>query len=223
MPDTKLNWTNIREHLRKHLAIYAAVTIAALILMNLLWTMTTPRIPDDQAVLIYLAGPFADPAPLDGMTADLLARGQAQDPTLRSVELQGLMFNGPEEDYASVMLLMTRLATGEADAFLASPNAMDALVSAGACLPLDEHVAAGWLSGCGLDPRYDTLTDPDTGESVKQLSGFHIDGLTALMDRGVFDNRGACLAVAANGRNIDTTMKVLEYLVEDLAKAGEAP
>ena len=222
MPDTKLNWANIREHIRKHLAVYAVVTAVALVVMSLLWTVTAPRVPDEQAVLIYLAGPYSNPALLDDVTADLLTRGRQYDPTLQSVELQGLLFTDPSDNYTSAMLLMTRLATGEGDAFLADPNAMDALAQTGACLPLDDYVARGWLSEYGLEPRYDALTDPDTGEAVTRLTGLRIDKLTALLDREVFDNRGACLAVAANGTNIETTMKVLEYLVEDLAKAGAA-
>lgn len=223
MPDTVLNRENLREHIRKHLAIYLVAIAVALFAANFLWLVTTPRIPDDQEVLIYLAGPYSNAELLDDVAADLLKRGQEVDPSLRSVEFQGLLFADPEQDYTGVMLLMTRLATGEGDAFLADENAMNALVKSKACLPLDGYVNAGWLAQYGFTPRYDTFEDEETGETTTQMTGLRIDSLTALRDREAFENQGACLAVVANGRNLETTMKVLEFMAEDLVKAGETP
>lgn len=217
MPDTKLNGVNLREHLRRHLVAYIAVIAALMALTELVWTVTTPRVPDDRQVLIYLAGPYSDSTALDSVAADVTMRCREDFPELESVAFEGLLFMDPEESMTGRMLLMTRLATGEGDAFLASQDAMDALVSAGACLPLDEYWADGWLSGCGLEPYY-----AEAGEAGRRLCGLRIDALHALYDLGAFDNRGAYLAVAANGRNLDSTLRAVALAAEALIGEDDA-
>ena len=64
MPDTKLTWFNIKEHFRKFIWVYAVVIVAALVAGDFLWTTTTPQVPEDQRVLIYLANPWSNVAPL---------------------------------------------------------------------------------------------------------------------------------------------------------------
>ena len=219
MPDTKLNWANLREHLRKNLLIYIVVVAVALVLTNLLWMTTAPRVPEEAQVLIYLAGPYSNPTALDAVAADMLTRGQEYDGTLQAVEFQSLLYADPEQDYTGVMLLMTRLATGEGDAFLADINAMQALENSGALLGLDDYYAAGWMADSGLEPYYSTWEDEETGQSVTQLTGFRIDSLDFLRDSEAFENRGAFLTVAANSTNVETTMRALSIMVEDLKKA----
>lgn len=222
MPDTKLNKRNLKEHLRKTILIYIVAVAAALLASNLLWMTTAPRVPDDKQVLIYLAGPWSNSELLADVEAELLEQGKEDDPELQEVVFEGLMFADPAGDYTGPILLMTRLSTGEGDAFLADENAMAALVNTGACVPLDEYYSAGWLKDSGLEPWYATIEDEETGESTTFLAGFKIDALNGLRNRQAFENRGAYLTVMQNGTNIDTTMKVLEHMV-DLLKEGETP
>lgn len=223
MPDTKLTWANLRTHFRKWAVVYAVVVIASVLLADLLWTTTTPQLPDERQVLIFLAAPFSNPAPLHDLAGEMLAAVQADHPELARVEFQSLPFPGPDsgDSYIGPMVLMSRLATGEADAFLADSNATAALAQAGACLPLDERVAAGWLSGYGLEPFYTTSVDPATGQTTAVLSALRLDGLPALMELGAFDHRGACLVIAANGRNIDSTLDAVAVMVEKLSREGK--
>ena len=166
-------------------------------------------------MLIYMVAPYSNAEALDGEAADLLQRGQAIDPALQSVEFQSLLFPDPAQDYTGVMLLMTRLAAGEGDAFLTDENGLNALAGSRACLGLDEYVAAGWLNG--LEPVYHTYEDPETGARETKLIALRIDTLNALREREIMENEGSYLAVAANGTNIETTMKLLELLVKDLS------
>lgn len=212
MPDTKLTLSNLREHLRKCLAAYLAVIVAAVALTELIWTVTRPQIPDDRAVLIYLTAQHTNAEALDAVAEDVLNRCKADFPELEKVEFQGLLFLDPEENYTGLMLLMTRLSTGEGDAFIANQSAMDALVNAGACLPLDSYLEAGWMSGHNLEP-YRVAEDAP-------VSGLRLDSLDALSKLGAFDNEGAFLAVAVNGHNVDSTLRALQIMVEDLEREG---
>ena len=220
MPDTKLTWDNLRTHFRKWAIIYAVVLGTALLIANLLWTTTTPQLPDERQVLICLAAARSDTAPLADLAGEMLERTQADFPEVASVEFESLPFL--DSDYTGPILLMSRLSTGETDAFLADSSAMSALAQSDACLPLDGLVDAGWLSGCGLEPLYTTAVDPDTGKTTTALSALRLDRLHALMDRGAFDNQGAFLVVAANGRNIESTLHALSVMVEKLMLEGEA-
>lgn len=217
MPDTKLTWANLRENLRKYAVIYIVAVALTLVLTNLIWTSTAPRVPAEEQVLIYMANNYSNPDPLDGIAAEILERTQAEDPTLREVEFQSLLYTGAE-DYTSVMLMMTRLAVGEGDAFLCSESAMGTLVGSGAALALDDYYAGGWLADSGLEPYYATVEDEEAGTSETFLAGFRIDGLTALSDMGAFDNAGAYLAVASNGTNTDTTLRAVAHMVEALER-----
>ena len=220
MPDAKLTWASLREHLRRYGVIYIVAIAAALVLANLLWTVTAPRVPEDQRILIYLADAWTDPEPLNALAGDLLTQAQAYDPSLREIAFESLPFADTGNNYTGAMVLMTRLATGEGDLFLAGPDAMAELVAVGGCMDLTDYRAAGWLAN--LKPFYGDITDPETGEVTTLMAGLKLDGLDALYDMRAFYNETGCLALPANGAKTDTAMKVAELLVNRLEKEADA-
>ena len=220
MPDTKFSFRALREHIRKYFCLYIVGVAVCLVLTSLLWTTTRPRVSNEQNVIVYLADGYANCDVLEPVAKDMLEKTQAFDETLREVEFQPLLFT--DQDYASMMLLMTRLAVGEGDAFLACQAAMDQLAHSGAVEPLDDYVAAGWLAKYGLEPYPVTLTDDETGESTTFLAGLRLDSVVALREMGAFNNEGAFLCVMNNGGNVETTMKALETMLEDLTEGDYA-
>ena len=218
MPDTKLTMQNIRDHLRKYGVVYVVLIVVASVVTSLLWTMTTPVIPDDERILIYLADAYSDVKPLEPYKEALLERARAVDPKIREVAFESLMFSDPENDYTGVMLMMTRLVAGEGDMFIAGPDAMTALVQAGACLDLEALRQGGWLSE--LEPYYADYTDPDTEQTTRLLAGVKLDPLHALLDMMAFRNEGACLALPVNSPNNDSAAAVAGELVKLLEEAG---
>lgn len=220
MPITKFSWPRLREHIRKFFWIYVVGIAVCLFGSNLLWTMTRPQVPIDQSVVIYMAAGYSNPDPMEGIAQDMLQRGQAEDETLELVEFQSLQYLDPTEDYTSSMVLMARMSTGEADAFLASQDALNALVNMEAVLPLDEYVANGWLAEYGLESQYVTVVDEETGESNTYLAALKLDEVDALAELGAFDNEGAYLLITSNGTNVKTTMRVVEIMIEDLMEGN---
>ena len=219
MPDTKFTWPNLKEHLRKYLWIYLAGIVACLFCSNLLWTTTRPRPTNDESVIVYLVGGYGSADALREISADMLARGQQQDARLKQVEFQHLQYEGTDSDYTGSVLLLTRLAVGEGDAYIASEAGLEALLNAGAVQPLDD-LAPDWLSEYGLEPCHAEMEDEETEERLSRLAGFKLDGVTALGRLGAFDNRGATLCLSATSENPETTMAVLETMLEDLTNAG---
>jgi hypothetical protein len=220
MPDTKFSWRGLREHLRKYLWFYLLGIVLGLVGAELLWTMTRPRIPANASVNIYMAAPFSDAEPLQALAPDILARVQADDPSVRQVYFESLMYN--EQVYTSNMLLLTRLSVGECDAFLASQEAMDALVASETLVPLDDALAAGWMGAYGLEPYVVTTEDEDTGKTATWTAGLRLDSVEALAKMQAFDNEGAFLCVTSNGGNTQAAMKALEYLMSDRMEAAHA-
>ena len=221
MPDTKLTWAGLREHLRRSAAIYLAVLAACMVLTNLLWTTTAPRVPDEKRVLIYLADGYTNASTLNDLAQTVLERARRDDPTLEQVQFMDLMYTGQESDYTGSILLATRLSLGEADLFLASAPTMEALVADGACLPLDEMYKDGFMRESGLEPWYAEVTDEETGETTTFLAGFRLDGLEALDELGAIQSEGHYLAVISNGTNIETSARAAEILAEALREASE--
>ena len=221
MPDTKFSFAKLREHARKHLWVYIIGIAVCLVLTNLLWTTTAPRIPSDQSLVIYLADMWSDPSALDAISRDVLEKLQA-DTDIREVDFQSLAYGDPSQDYTSAMLLMTRLATGECDAFLCNQACMDALLQSGVVLPLDDLVAGGWLSSYGLEPWYASVADEETGEERTILAGLRLDSVDRLMELRAFNNEGAFLVLTSFDENQAETVKAMEYLLSDLTEAGDA-
>ena len=220
MPDTKFSWRGLREHLRKYLWLYLIGIVMGVLGAELLWTMTRPRIPSEASVSVYLAADYSNAEPLQAFAPAILARVQADDDTIRQVYFESLMYN--DQVYTSNMLLLTRLSVGECDAFLASETAMEALITSGALIPLDDALAAGWMGAYDLEPYVVTTEDEESGESTTWTAGLRLDSVDALAKLGAFDNRGSFLCVTANGGNTQAAMKALEYLMSELTEANHA-
>lgn len=220
MPDTSFSWPALREHLRKHLWVYLVGILLSLVITELLWTATRPRLSNAQCVLVYLTDSYSNPEALDDVAEEMLESAQVFDESLKKVEFQSLLYSG--DDYSGNILLMTRLAIGEGDAFLASASAMEALVRSDALLPLDDAVAGGWLADSGLEPYYVETQNEETGETKRWLAGLRLDRLDALLKRQAFNNDGAFLCVTQNGGNVETTMKALEMMIKVLTEDSHA-
>lgn len=219
MPLSGLSWFRLKEHFRKCAGFYIIGIVVAVLLTNLLYTTTRPQIPDEREVLIYLVDSLASAEPLDALAEDALVYGQGVDETLEDVRFETILYNDPEQDYTSSYLLVTRMAVGDGDVYLASDIAAEYIIGAGACEPLDDYLAAGWMADCDLEPV--TVYDEETGETY--TGGLRLDSVTALSETGSMPNEGAVLIVASNGTNIDTSLEVAEYVVERLLEGYDAP
>jgi len=220
MPDTSFSWRGLREHLRQYIWIYLAGIALCLFGTNLLFTVTRPHYANDQVVAVYLADYYSDPELLSGLTPDMLAAARAVDERVEEVRFESLMFN--DQEYTSSMLLATRLAIGECDAFLASQSAIDALTSSEALVPLDDLVAGGWLAEYGLEPYTVAVTDEQTGATRAWVAALRLDPVDALASLGAFNNEGAYLCLAVNGKNVEATQAAVERMIEQLMEDNDA-
>lgn len=219
MPFQGLSWFRLREHIRKLGWIYIVGTLSCLMLTNLLYTSTRPRIPPEQSVLVYLMDAYADTERLEPLAAEALEAAQREDPLLEEVKFEWLQFNDPETDYTSGMLLMTRMALGEGDVYVTSSYGLESLIGSGLCRPLDDDLAAGWLDGLDLEPV--PVTDAETGETF--IGALKLDNVTALSELQIFNNHGAYLIMASNSTNGVASRAAVDYMLRTLMEGNYAP
>jgi len=220
MPHFGLSWVRIKEHLRKTWPLYAAGMIVCLIMSNIIFSATAPKTPIEQEVLIYLADSYTVSGNLDGVAAEMLAYGQETDPTLLEIDFEDLQYSDPNEDYYSSIILMTRLALNEGDAFLANKFCAEQMMLQDYYLPLEDYLADGWLEGLDLEPvEYTSL---ETGET--HIAGVRLDNVTALADTlGAYSPGEAVLIITPVSTNLETSMNVIEHMLTNLLEGNYAP
>jgi len=219
MPHRGLSWFRLKEHFRKFFAIYIVGFVVCAILSNIVFTSTTPRTPIEQEVLIYVADSYTSTSKLDHVAEEMLLYGQTNDETLLEIDFEDLQFSNPEEDYYSSMVLVTRLALQEGDAFIASSYCTDTLLKHEVYLPLDEYLANGWLEGLDLEPV--TYTSETTGETC--IAAVRLDNVTALAELGAVSPTGATLMIMNNSTNLETTMDVIDHMLRNMLEGNYAP
>lgn len=213
MPHKGLTWFRLKEHIRKTFLIYVAGIIIMCVFTNLIFTMTRPTVPSEKEVLVYLVDSYseADGADAGYIAANALEHGRQSDETLELVRFESIGYQGLE-DYASPMLLTARMAVGDGDVYLCSPEAYDYASKAGMPVPLDDHLANGWLSE--LNPETIEWTNPETGETF--IAGVSLKNLPQLYEVFRFDNEDAYLMMATNSTNLETAFDVVEDIIYSL-------
>jgi len=212
MPLTGFTWKRFVEHLKKYNITYIIGIIICIFLTNVVYTATAPRIPPEEEVMIYLVTHYSETQQLEPLEAEALEYGQTIDETLRTVHFETIMYNDPQQDANSAMVLVARMSAGDCDAYFTNEKATETIIGYDAFEPLDEHLANGWMEGLDLEPVY--ATNAETGEEV--IAALSLDNVSALLDIGSFDNRGANLIISGYGSNTETTLEVTEYMIRRL-------
>lgn len=213
MPLTGLTFARLKENIRKYAVVYIAGIIVCLLLSDIVYTSTRPMVPAEREVMTYVVDYLPNVDPLADLAAQTLAELQPQDETLESVVFYNLMFNDPEQDYNSAMLLMTRMAAADCDIYIASNVGLQYLINSGICLPLEEYLESGWMEGLDLHPI--TCIDPETETSF--IGALSLDKVEALDELGVMTSiEGSGLVIAANGTNQASSMKAAETMIRTL-------
>lgn len=207
MPLKKLSRAEIREHLRRWIWMYA-LGIALLVFLNhLVFSMTQPRIPEENILRIYLVGAPVDADAVSGMEETLLARVQAAEDSIEKIELVNLPFSG-DGATSTDMLLPAKLVAGDADAFICSAAAYRTLLNLGACLPLDAYIEGGWMQGSA-----GVYAENEAGGRF--VSAIERENL-AFLQADAADAAYSHIIVAANSKDTESTINALGALLSGL-------
>ena len=191
---------------------YVMAILAGTVLVNLIFTVTAPRVPEDKKVDFYIYG-YADSNAL----TDYMDRVHAEEMS----DMESLSFlTILQDDTYGPMQLSTYIAVQEGDLYLLPRDEFITMASSGCFCPLeDDEELMNFFTEAGIDLRRGWRTLSDSDET--HLYGIPSDLLPSL-SRYCYAKDGY-LCILANGGNTENTLKFLRILSRDtLAKPESA-
>lgn len=208
---TPINAETLRHHFTYSWWKYILVLIGGIFLVNLILTVTTPRIPEDKRVDFYIYG-LSDSESLNAYMEKIRSE------EMPDMEIMTSLTMFPNDAYGP-MQLMTYMSAQEGDVFLLTRDEFLSYASSGAFLPLeDDEELMGIFNEAGIDLRRGWRTLADSDET--HLYGIPADMLPGLNALCYADN--GFLTVTVYNGNQENVMKFLRILCRDMLIAPEA-
>lgn len=187
---------NLKEKLAGHLrrcgVIYVAGIVALVLLNNLIFTMTRPRVPENETVRVMAINQYAD---FSQQEKEWLKKVHAADETVRALEFETIWYDS--EQYEMSMAMPIKLMAGGYDLLIADEIGFEALLTFGAFRPLDEYL------GDAADVERIAVTDSETGAEFVGAMRMDFLGL-----------KDVYVGVSANSENPDSTWTAFKVLRE---------
>ena len=205
---TPINAQTLKHHFTYHWWMYVLALLAGIFLIDLLFTVTAPRTPEDKKVEFYIYG-LSDQVNLDAYMEKVRTEEMPDMESMRSVSIYQDETYGP-------MQLMTFVAAHEGDLYLLPRDEFLSLASSGGFLPLEgdaELMAIFNEAGIDLKRGWRTLSESDE----THLYGIAADLLPGLQSFCYADN--GYLSVLVNSGNDENTLKFLRILCRDMLTA----
>ena len=207
---TPLNAESLRQHFTYSWWKYLLVLVAGIFAVNLLMTVTAPRIPEDKRVDFYVYG-LSDADSLNAYMEKIRSGEMADMESMSSNTFFQDNNYGP-------MQLTTYIAAAEGDLYLLPRDEFLSYSAAGAFLPLeDDTELMAFFTDAGIDLRRGWRTLSESDET--HLYGIPADTLPGLSTLCYAEN--GYLSVLAYGGNTDNTLKFLHILCRDMIKAPQ--
>ncbi len=208
---TPINAETLRHHFTYSWWKYVLVLVAGIFLVNLIFTVTTPRIPEDKRVDFYIYG-LSDSESLNAYMEKIRSE------EMPDMEIMTSLTMFPNDAYGP-MQLMTYMSAQEGDVFLLTRDEFLSYASSGAFLPLeDDEELMGIFNEAGIDLRRGWRTLADSDET--HLYGIPADMLPGLNALCYADN--GFLTVTVYNGNQENVMTFLRILCRDMLIAPEA-
>ena len=228
MPNTKITREKFVNHMSYGKWVYVLIIVLVWFGVDLLYTVTEYHPPAERRVDIYLMGNYVDIEPLKELEAKALAYGQTFDETLEEVNFYDLVFTGEDDPYTP-QKLMVLMAAHEGNVYFLNRDYTEQLVRQEVALPLDEYIASGTISPGDRNLGKVTYDEPAPSEDepssgLRYVYALQTDPMTRMMDADSlsFDVRDKYMVVTSYTKNVDTTVRVLQFLMDELTPAEGA-
>lgn len=186
---------NIKEKLAAHLRrcgwIYIVGVVALVFLNNLIYTMSRPRVPEENTVRVMAVNQYAD---FSRQEKKWLADVQAADDSVLSLEFETIPYDS--ERYETGMAMPVKLMAGGYDLLIADEVGFAAMVNFGALAPLEDYLDES-------DAERVEVTNAETGETF--VGALKMDFL------GMKD---VYVALSVNSENPESTWTAFKTLRE---------
>ena len=203
---TPVNRRTLKQHLTYNWWKYLLLLVIGVFGVDLLYTVTAPRIPADKKVDFYISG-NVDTEKLEAYTEKIRTQEMPNLETIQTVTLY-------MDDQYGPMQLMTYIAAGEGDVYLLGRENFLSLASEDAFVPLETNPELmETLSGVDLQRGWRKNTE--TGEN--HLYGIPQDKIPGLIRYAYCENGFLC--VLNSSKNEENALKFLNILCRDMLNA----
>ena len=207
---TPVNAKSIRQHLTYAWWKYALVIILGAVAVNLYFTVTVYRPPEDKKVSLYLYGLGDEP----GLNSYMASVREEKMPEME--EMNALLL-ATDATYGP-MQLTTYIAAAEGDLYLLPRDQFISFASSGAWLPLENDAELTSLfTSREISLQSGWRRDAESGES--HLYGIPVSKLPGLSRYAAVENGFLCILVT-NG-NDENVLRFLRILCEDMLQEPE--
>ena len=207
---TPVNAQTLKHHFTYDWWKYVLVLLIGTFFVNLILTVTTPRIPENKKVDLYIYG-YSDSQAVNSYMEKIRLE-EMQD--MESMTSNTLLV---DETYGP-MQLVTYMAAREGDLYLLPRDEFISYASSGAFVPLEEDTELMSLfSDAGLELRRGWRTISGTDET--HLYGIPLDLLPGITSLAYTEN--GYISVLSLGGNVENSLKFLRCLCRDTLTAPE--
>ena len=208
---TPVNKETLKHHFTYNWWKYLFALIAGTFLVDLLFTVTTPKIPEDKRIDIYIYG-YVNDVSLNEYLEEVRQRDL---PEMESISCVSLSM----DDTYGPMQLTTYIAAHEGDIYIMDRENFLAYASSGIFLPLeDDGELMAIFTEAGIDLRRGWRTESESGET--HLYGIPVDFLPGL-SQYCYTPDGFIAVFIVNG-NTDNVMTFLRILSQEMLTAPES-
>lgn len=208
---TPLNVKTLKTHFTYSWWKYLIALIAGTFLVNLIFTITSPRIPEEKKVDFYIYG-YSDSESLNAYMEEVRKTEMPDMEKMESLTMTIDATYGP-------MQLSTYIYAKEGDLYLLPREEFLSYAAMGIFVPLEddeELMALFAASGADLRRGWRTLSDSDE----THLFGIPLDAVPGLQTKCYTQN--GYLSILITGGNTENSLKFLRILCRDHLTAPEA-
>ena len=207
--NTPVNSRSLKQHFTYSWWKYLLVLLAGYFLVDLLFTVTTPRVPEEKKVDFYVYG-YAD---IEKLSAYMENVRKEKMPAMEQMQAVQMV---PDDTYGQ-MQLVTYLSAGEGDLYLLPREQFLSLSSDGTFYPLEtDQELMDFFTSIGADLKRGWRTDNEGETHLQGISASFLPGLSSYC---VAEDGFLC--VIPHGGNVDNTLLFLQILSSDMASSPE--
>lgn len=214
---TPIDKAKLRHHLQYNAWKYALLVITSIFLVDMVYTMTAYRPPEDKRIDVYIQSAGADQDAVDGIFEQMRVNLLPDVELIRSY----LLVAGGFDDMAAVQQLSTYIAAGEGDIYLLRSEDFKRYASQGAFVDLSDAIDQDLLHTGDIDlsggyvaiQEYDDKNDTMVAVSQKKLYGIPLSELPGFTDEFLIYNDGLYMSMTVYNGNDENVIKFMDELI----------
>ena len=215
---TPVNKAILKHHFTYNLWKYILLLILSIFLVDIVYSTTAYRSPEDKRIDIYIQGAIANQNDIDELFE------QMRTDLLPEVEIirSAFLLSGSQDDMYAAQQLTTYLAVGEGDLYLLQAEDFKRYAAQSVFIDLSQAIKDGDLNVEGIDlsggyvtiQEYDVEKDMMISGGEKRLYGIPASSLDGLLTEFGIINKDLYISMTVFNGNDDNVLRFLNELIK---------